>query len=116
MVATTTAAAALARLAPAERRWVTEFRDELQALFGHRLRDLRLFGSKVRSDGHEESDIDLLVLLDSTDEVAARAITDAAHAISPWLSPVIADYERYHAPASRASGFYEELRRESVRL
>jgi hypothetical protein len=29
---------------------------------------------------------------------------------------VIQGFDGYHAPASRASGFYEELRRESIRL
>jgi hypothetical protein len=42
---------------------MTEFRDQLRARFGDRLSDLRLFGSKVRGDDHDESDIDLLVLL-----------------------------------------------------
>jgi predicted nucleotidyltransferase len=116
VVATISAAAVLARLSPDERGWVTALRDQLRSRLGPRLRDLRLFGSKVRGDDHEESDIDILVLLDRRDEPTAGAIIDAAHAISPWLSLVIVDFERYHGPASRATGFYEELRRESVQL
>ncbi|MEJ7702736.1 MAG: HEPN domain-containing protein [Geodermatophilaceae bacterium] len=64
-------------------------------------------------DRFEESDIDILVLLDRRDEPTAGGHRpDAAHAIGPWLSLVIVDFERYHGPASRATGFYEELRRE----
>lgn len=92
------------------------FRDRLRAMFGERLMDLRLFGSKVRGDFHDESDIDVLVLLDEVDWDTWRAIIDLAYSISPWLSPAIFGYEEYHAPINRAGGFYKEMRRESVRL
>ncbi len=107
---------ALSRLIPTERRWVEELRDEVRARFGPRVRDIRLYGSKVRGDDHEESDIDVLILVDGNDEATSTAIWDLASSISTWLSPVVIDFERYHRPISRASGFYEEIRRESVRL
>lgn len=116
MVSPVPAEVALGGLAPDERRWILEFRGRLQVLLGTRLRDLRLFGSKARGEDHDESDIDLLVLIDDADTPTRWQITDAAHAISPWLAPVIVDYDRYHAPINRAGAFYEELRRESVRL
>lgn len=116
VVAATPTAQVLSRLSPDDRQWITHFADHLRRMLGPQLRDLRLFGSKARGDDGEESDIDILVLVDSRDADTDRAITDAGHAISPWLSPVIVEFERYHAPASRASGFYEELRHESVRL
>lgn len=107
---------ALARLGPRQRRWVEEFRDRLRASLGDRLRDLRLFGSHARGEANTESDIDLLVLVDGFDEETWRSVIDMAHAISPWLSPMIEDFERYHAPRSRATGIYQDIRRESVRL
>lgn len=106
----------LVRLAPVERRWVEEFRDRVRDELGPRLRDLRIFGSKVRGDFGEESDIDLLVLVDRLDYRTWQSIVDLAHAISSWLSPVVEDFDEYHSPASRASGFYKEMRKESVRL
>jgi predicted nucleotidyltransferase len=36
----------------------------LRQRFGARLRDVRLFGSWARGEGHAESDVDVLVLLD----------------------------------------------------
>lgn len=104
------------RLDPRQRRWVEEFRDQLRASLGDRLRDLRLFGSHVRGKTHAESDIDLLVLVDGLDEEIWRTVIDMAHLISPWLSPMIEDFDRYHSPRSRATGIYEGIRRESVRL
>lgn len=116
MVSPVPAAVALARLTEEERGWVGALRVGLATLLGERLVDLRLFGSKVRGDIHDESDIDILVLVEALDSVTARAISDMAHALSPWLALSVFDAERYHAPASRATGFYRELRRESVRL
>lgn len=116
MVSQVTADEALARLSRDERRWVEEARDRLRALLGARLRDVRIFGSKVRGESHEESDIDLLVLVDDLDNETWTAVVDLAHSVSPWLSAVVFDFERYHEPASRATGFYKEMRAESVRL
>ncbi len=106
----------LARLPAEEQRWINELRPALQRRFGARLRDLRLFGSKVRGDDHDESDIDVLVLLDGCTQEDRNAVWDVAWSISTVLMPVVSDVETYHAPRSRASGFYEELRKESVRL
>lgn len=116
MVSALRAADVLARLPGDERRWVEEFRERVRASFGRRLRDLRLFGSKARGDDHPESDIDLLVLLDDYTERDGDAVSDIAWEISTWLRPHAFGFDGYHTPRSRATGFYKELRRESVRL
>lgn len=116
MVSDITADEALAKLTPDERAHVDEFRTRVRALLADRLKDLRIYGSKVRGESHDESDIDLLVLIDGFDAATAWAIVDLARSISPWLSANVIDFEGYHAPASRASGFYKEMRKESVRL
>lgn len=48
---------------PAIEPIVREFKAALQVLYGERLRDVVLFGSYARGDYDEESDIDLMVLL-----------------------------------------------------
>lgn len=116
MVSTRTAEEALAALPPEERRWIEEFRDQLRAMLGDRLRDLRLYGSKARGDWHDESDIDLLVLVDAFDWRTWERILALAHDISSWLTPMIMGFDEYHAPPSRATGFYKEMRKESIRL
>ncbi len=121
MVSSITAHEALSRLRPEDRAIVEAFRDRVRELLGARLRDLRLYGSKARGDDHEESDIDLLVLVDDLDEQTDRAVFDLAFGLSfkdggPYVSAVVVDFDRYHAPKSRATGFYESMRTESVRL
>ena len=116
MVSDVPAHEVLARLAPEERAWVEEFRDRVRAEFGARVRDIRIFGSKVRGDFHDESDIDLLVLIDDGDRGSFDRIGAIAHSINSWLQVHTFDFDAYHAPKSRASGFYRELRKESVKL
>jgi predicted nucleotidyltransferase len=41
-----------------------EFREEIGKLYGERLKDVILYGSWARGEGTEESDIDLLILLE----------------------------------------------------
>lgn len=51
------------------RRALGAFRDRLERRFGSRFRELRLFGSFARGEADEDSDIDVLVLVDGlTDE------------------------------------------------
>ena len=112
----TPASEALARLPADERRWIEEFRGRLRSAYGDRVRDLRLFGSKARGESHEGSDIDLLVLVDRLDWQTKAEIVDLATSISAWLSPHVFEFQSYHEPVSRATGFYREMRKESVRL
>lgn len=116
MVADISADEVLARLSPDDRRAVEWFRNDLRAEYGDRIRDLRLYGSKARGDDHDESDIDILVLLDVSDSETDLLITYMAHFIDPRLSPMIFTFDRYHTPSHRVTGYYQEMRKESVRL
>lgn len=116
MVSPLPAEEALARLTPEARRWVEEFRDRVRSELGPRPKDLRIFGSKVRGEDHPESDVDVLVLVQSLDSATWERVHDISYSISSWLPPVTLDFDDYHAPISRASGFYKEMRKKSVRL
>lgn len=43
---------------------IREFKEEISKLYGKRLKDVILYGSWARGEGTEESDVDLLVLLE----------------------------------------------------
>ena len=43
---------------------LSEFRDEVQKLYGKRLKSIILYGSWTRGDATDESDIDVLVVLE----------------------------------------------------
>lgn len=67
---------------------VQEFKKALQGLYGDRLRDVVLYGSYARGDYHDESDIDLMVIL--TDDRVN--IIDEVFTISPLISDFIVEY------------------------
>ena len=54
------------------------FRDRLRATFGDRLRDVRLFGSYARGEADEDSDVDVLVVVDDLTNLEVGLVADAA--------------------------------------
>jgi predicted nucleotidyltransferase len=57
-------------LSPAENALLREFKGSLRKRFGERLRSLKLFGSRARGSGRDDSDLDVLV--DIRDVTAAE--------------------------------------------
>lgn len=67
-------------------------------MFGERLRELRLFGSYSRGEAHEDSDVDVLVLVDGlTDREIGIVAGEAAYTMIDTgvpLSPLPMSTER----------------------
>lgn len=51
---------------------MAELKEGLQALYGQRLRGVYLFGSYARGEADEESDVDVLVVLDDYESYGAE--------------------------------------------
>jgi len=74
---------------------VRRFRAELDARFGSRLREVRLFGSAARGQMHEDSDVDVFVVLEGFKDPDRDAIFDVVGRL--WnetdlrISPTIMD-------------------------
>jgi predicted nucleotidyltransferase len=69
------AAASLpATLGASERRALDDFTSFLRHRFGTRVRDLRLFGSRARGEGHEDSDLDVLAVIDDLNRHERREV------------------------------------------
>jgi len=66
----------LKHLRPAERRAVARFWEELERALPGRVQRLILYGSKARGDAHPESDVDLLVVVDSRTPEVEDTIVD----------------------------------------
>src|SRR3954466_6574374 len=84
---------------------LAEYAGSLRALFGDRLRDVRLFGSFARGQAHEDSDVDVLVLVDGLTDLEIGIAAGA-------VAPVIVKTGLPLAPLPMASERLAELRRQ----
>ena len=76
----------------------------LRDVFGDRVHDVRLFGSYARGEAHEDSDVDVLVLVDGmTDREIGVAAGEAAPVILASGLPL--------APLPMSTERFDDLRR-----
>lgn len=61
-----------------ENRALKDFHDGLRSHFGSRLKLVKIFGSSVANERHEESDIDIIILVDHLTFEEKRDIIDLA--------------------------------------
>ena len=87
------------QLSALETNALADFAGRTRARFGPRLVDLRLFGSRARGEGHAESDLDLLVLVDGLTRDERREVQDLAFdvgcAAKLVLSPLAQDSRQW---------------------
>lgn len=100
---------------------VTQFAREAKKIYGTALRDVILYGSCARGDFEDDSDIDIMVLLDVGQEdigEARKKIIDVSDQIDleydVVLAPVIQRWQLYQQYVE-VSGFYQNVRREGVK-
>jgi predicted nucleotidyltransferase len=80
-------------LSPVERVALDDFCTRVRAFLGARVRELKLFGSRARGDSHEDSDIDVCVVIDDLDwkekhsvwGIAGEILTDHDVLLSPLV-------------------------------
>lgn len=83
-------------MVPAVARALDRYQQSLQVAFAHRLREMVLYGSQARGDAHEDSDVDVLVVVDELSEAERQAAIDLAYDANAaerevWagLSPIV---------------------------
>lgn len=109
------------RIPQAVRETLDAFAAGLRQRFGARLRDVRLFGSYARGEAHEDSDVDVLVLLDRVDRADDRCVTDLAADLI-WqlhgvvIEPLVVSAERFAAWKARERLLPLDIEREGIPL
>lgn len=107
-------------LTPNEREAITEFVKILRQRFGPRIKEIILFGSKVRGNNKKYSDIDILIVLDSLSWEIKKMISQLAaqenikHNV--LISTVRYDADTWENPVIKLSPFGRAVREEGVRL
>ena len=101
-----------------ERDALARFVTFVRQRFGTRVRDLRLFGSRARGEGHEHSDLDVLVVVDALafqegrDACTGDIMTDLDVRVSPFLLAT----EHWQSLIDRERLIAREIERDGVRL
>ncbi len=97
------------------------FVSRLRGRYGSRVVEVRLFGSQARGEARDDSDVDVLVLLDRVETDDDRAITDMATDLI-WemhgvvIEPLVmsaAEFARWLASERRTP---LEIEKEGIRL
>lgn len=102
------------------RRALESYKAHLQRHFGPRLVRVALFGSRARGEAREDSDVDVLVLIEGSDfqeeREAAMLAGDVAVEEGVWLSPTVYRAERYQYLLGVESPFASSVEREQIPL
>ncbi len=84
-------------LSPGERAALDAFRAQVRTALGAEVLRMTLFGSRARGEGHEESDLDVLVVVRRSSRALRNAVLDVAADVEARtglsLSPVVMDEE-----------------------
>jgi predicted nucleotidyltransferase len=92
----------------------------IRGRFGPRVRDLRLFGSRARGEGHDQSDLDVLVVVDDLTGEEQRDIAryrgDLLTRFGVWVAPFAISSQRFEDLRSRERLIVREIERDGVPL
>ncbi|MCR4289727.1 MAG: nucleotidyltransferase domain-containing protein [Candidatus Scalindua sp.] len=107
-------------LATNEREAISEFAEILRQKWGSMIKEIILFGSKVRGDGNKDSDIDILIVLDNLsweikkDISALAAQENIKHEV--LISTIRYDVNTWEDPVIKLSPFGKTIRKEGIPL
>lgn len=108
------------RLPVAVKEAVGEFKQRLQKRYGDRLGRLVLYGSYARGDFHEESDVDLLIVLTNEPEPRLQSINELVYLKYDLLIQygvlLSAKVVSMHTLVSSKSAVYHFIRKEGVSI
>jgi len=110
----------LEHLSPTERKAILEFVQLLKEQFNGRIRSALLFGSKARGEGSPDSDLDVLVVVDSDDWRVHKQIRHLAADICLKyglnLSPRVWSTSHHREVEELQPLLYQNICRDSINL
>lgn len=92
-----------------EEKAVNELKEKLMQALGSKLKHMILYGSKARGDYNEDSDIDLLVVVDDLDLETDDVISEIANDIE-------LEYELIISAHTRSAKHYQEQLNNRINL
>jgi predicted nucleotidyltransferase len=108
------------KLSPKEKKAVQGFLAKVRRMYGRNIQRAALFGSKVRGDSTEYSDIDILLIVTDDDWKFQKAISNISSEISlkydVLLDIRIISVMRWQYLTDIQSGLYQNITRDAVAL
>ncbi len=102
------------------KRSLDQISRRLKGLYPSRIVSIYAFGSRVRGEHKEWSDIDLLIIVKHRDPAIERdivgLIVDEEEKSGLSFSPVIKDYESFMAEKRLQTPFYKNIERDGIAL
>lgn len=115
---TTLRMSSLAHLSAQEQAAVRQFKAAVEEICGPANCALRCFGSRARHEGHEDSDVDILVLIPTEDLHKKTRIWDAAYAVfsetDVLLSPLVLSRHQYESLKARERLIAQDIERDGI--
>ncbi len=107
-------------LTPAEATALQAFMERVRVRLGDALVEARLFGSRARGEGNEESDLDIALVVRAIDAVVKQEIQDLSYDIGlehgVMLAPLVLEEGQLAFLRSRERLLAADLDREGVVL
>lgn len=107
-------------IAPAALAAAREYAEALRREHPGRVRLLRLFGSVARGEAHEDSDVDVAVVVDDLDRATWRQIVDRSADVGleheVWLSPTLFDTAAWRQWREQDRRLVRDIEEEGIAL
>lgn len=107
-------------LTPLEEKALSEFSSRIKNALNNNLFDIKLFGSKSRGKFNEESDIDILIIVNKRNEqtidIISEILLDVELKYDSRLSPVVLSASEFLQNQKHQTLFYNEVVRDGVTL
>jgi len=107
-------------LSPAEAAAVREFAGRVRELLGADLKAMHLFGSRARGDGHEQSDLDIALIVARGARARRYDVYDLAFDVgldhSVDLAPLVLEEEQFNELKRRERLIAQNIQREGIAL
>lgn len=101
-----------------EQKALSQFKQEVTTICGPKGFEMRIFGSRARQEGDEESDLDILVLLSEYTEPKKVQIWDAAYKIFSetdiLISPSVLSTQKFEGLKKRERLIAQDIEKEGI--